>query len=157
MTRSKDGKQPYCRRCATEAHRDWRSRNPEKAKAARERQSIVSRRNYSRFSRARSRGIKITREEFELAVQQTFCDICRKTIVPGTRGHHLDHDHTTGQFRGVLCHGCNTSLGHLKDDPEVLRSAIRYLSEALDRYDPTTVYEPPLGRTGRKKVSPDDD
>lgn len=64
-----------------------------------------------------------------LESQEGVCAIC-KSPEPRGRGKHfnVDHDHLTGEVRGLLCHGCNTSLGGFKDDPELLRAAIRYLS-----------------------------
>ena len=41
---------------------------------------------------------------------------------------HLDHDHETGEIRGVLCHRCNMGLGMFKDDTLRLQKAIRYLN-----------------------------
>ena len=38
-----------------------------------------------------------------------------------------DHDHTTNQFRGWLCHKCNLGLGNLNDDPMRLQRAIDYV------------------------------
>lgn len=40
----------------------------------------------------------------------------------------VDHDHETGEIRGLLCHRCNTMLGHAQDDPGRLRKAASYLS-----------------------------
>ena len=57
------------------------------------------------------------------------CAICNKE--PDTkRGLHVDHDHSTGEVRGLLCHRCNTGLGQFLDDPELLNSAISYLKES---------------------------
>jgi len=39
----------------------------------------------------------------------------------------VDHDHKTGKIRGLLCSDCNTGIGKLKDDPNVLRKAADYL------------------------------
>jgi hypothetical protein len=43
----------------------------------------------------------------------------------------VDHDHVTGAVRGILCAGCNTGMGQLRDDPWVLRRAIEYLTGGL--------------------------
>ena len=39
----------------------------------------------------------------------------------------VDHDHTTGQVRGLLCNRCNLTLGALRDEPELAELMIRYL------------------------------
>ena len=40
---------------------------------------------------------------------------------------HVDHDHATGEVRGILCFNCNQALGNARDDVQVLRGLARYL------------------------------
>ena len=42
----------------------------------------------------------------------------------------MDHDHITGQFRGVICRFCNTGLGSFKDSVNYLTRAIEYLQNS---------------------------
>ncbi len=60
-------------------------------------------------------------------LQDGTCGICARTT-PG----HLDHDHTTGQPRGVLCFKCNGALGQFRDDVERLSSAATYLERTAE-------------------------
>lgn len=59
-------------------------------------------------------------EMFE--IQDGVCVICK--IAKATC---VDHCHTTGKVRGILCSNCNTALGMFKDDVKVLLNAINYL------------------------------
>jgi hypothetical protein len=68
----------------------------------------------------------ITQEDYEemLKVQSGVCAVCKD----GNRKLVVDHCHTTGKIRGLLCHHCNVSLGLFNDNIETLQEAIRYLS-----------------------------
>lgn len=54
------------------------------------------------------------------------CDACG-TEELSDRQRHIDHDHDTGEVRGVLCHRCNVALGMVRSDPQVLRGLIAYM------------------------------
>jgi len=71
------------------------------------------------------------------------CEICGKneeeasgTWVRKSNGDRkkafcLDHDHTTGKFRGWLCHDCNRALGQFHDNITILENAIQYLRKSI--------------------------
>lgn len=54
------------------------------------------------------------------------CAICRRTE-PDGRGWATDHDHDTGEVRGVLCVNCNAAIGMFFENSENMRRAIKYL------------------------------
>jgi len=63
-----------------------------------------------------------------LSKQNGRCAICDGP--PNGKGglyFHVDHCHTSGEVRGLLCHYCNTAIGSFRDDPALLRRAIAYL------------------------------
>lgn len=94
-------------------------------------QRFYRERNRQRLRRAhRERHLKkqygLSLLEYEaLATQQDgVCAICRE---PEASGLHIDHDHASGQVRGLLCGRCNKALGLLDDDPLKFRAAELYL------------------------------
>lgn len=63
--------------------------------------------------------------------QKGCCDICGITLVSpeSIRSFAVDHDHATGDVRGLLCNNCNTAIGLFLDNIEILKSAIKYLDK----------------------------
>lgn len=68
------------------------------------------------------------------------CGVCTNdlTMPTQTRGQKLsaaciDHNHTTGNIRGLLCGACNRAIGLLQDDKDVVYSAYEYLGGKNDR------------------------
>lgn len=60
--------------------------------------------------------------------QKNRCVICTNPFEEA-RNIHVDHCHTTGKTRELLCNNCNFLLGHSKDNILILKSAIRYLEK----------------------------
>lgn len=67
--------------------------------------------------------------------QKGVCAICK--LPPRTVGRdgktltplHVDHDHENGAVRALLCHSCNTAIGHFNHDVALLQAAIEYLRQ----------------------------
>jgi len=57
----------------------------------------------------------------------------KECVICGDEGKLVvDHDHKTGQVRGMLCNHCNRGLGHFRDDPTLLEFAAQYLYASAD-------------------------
>lgn len=80
---------------------------------------------------------RISLEEFELLQQKQnyVCAICLKPErsvdrrTQQTRHLAVDHCHTTGKIRGLLCSDCNLALGLVKDDQETLTKMLNYIKQ----------------------------
>lgn len=78
----------------------------------------------------------IDEDEYErlLALQDYGCAICQKKT-DTVLGHGVnkmmavDHNHQTGQIRGILCENCNRALGLFNDNKQSLQNAINYLNQ----------------------------
>ena len=81
------------------------------------------------------RAYGITFDEYEelLSKQNKKCAICgidnNGKYRNKPRAFAVDHCHTTGKIRGLLCSDCNTGIGLLKDNINFLQSAINYLNK----------------------------
>lgn len=75
-------------------------------------------------------------EYIQMAVDRgNKCDICGRPETQIRTGKvkslAVDHNHTTGDVRGLLCSSCNTALGKFEDNPDLLNSAIAYLAKHM--------------------------
>lgn len=108
-----------CRPCEVTKWKRWKQANPAKVYEANRRVSL-------------KRYFGITEATFVelLVAQQARCAICGRSESEAPRGRlHVDHCHETALIRGLLCGHCNTAIGLLKEDPQVLTAAIRYLND----------------------------
>jgi hypothetical protein len=147
--RSAEGYGAYCKVCAKanatasyavlKADPEWRATKAEACKAYYQEnrdtvlaQAKEARRRPAAQRRARERafqkayGISLDDYEEMLAAQGNACAICREVCVTG-RALAVDHDHETGQVRGLLCANCNRAIGMFQDDPDRLLDAATYL------------------------------
>jgi hypothetical protein len=82
----------------------------------------------------RTYGISFRWVKEQLEKQGWLCSICKtqgfKMLDSHVSGLNVDHCHTTGQVRGLICHNCNRGLGLFQDSPEYLREAALYLERS---------------------------
>ena len=83
------------------------------------------RRYYYKPHQDTRRKLKITDEEYATLMEksQGGCEVCNTPLERVC----IDHCHTTGRVRGVLCHNCNTALGLVGDNVATLTKLIQYL------------------------------
>ncbi len=116
-----------------EWQRNDRKKNPEKYLTYEANQRKKNWRKNSISESLRKLGCSLEQFENLKTNQNNLCAICNK---PETRKSRrdgeicrlcIDHCHTTGKIRALLCHSCNTGIGKFKDNIELLECAIEYL------------------------------
>lgn len=71
----------------------------------------------------------MTLEEYNamFVSQNGLCSICGGGPDAKNKRLAVDHDHKTGKIRSLLCRGCNVGIGNLKDSPDLLEKAAKYI------------------------------
>lgn len=139
--KSKDGAHSYCKICTSLRNKEWFANNKQKhaATCASWYSKNKEKANKSGTDWHYRSNYGISYEDFILLAgkQQNKCAICSTTIVFSGRGANravMDHCHTTGNIRGVLCSSCNQGIGLLREDIDILKGSILY----LENYNKTT-------------------
>lgn len=121
------------RRATRKSAKPWAERTPEQRAANYEAQKRYLSKNPNKrmdwFLR-RNYGISFDERQEIIERQGGKCAICGK-LPSGTRYNavlHVDHDHDTGKFRGMVCPSCNQGMGKFYHDPEALMNAAQYLA-----------------------------
>lgn len=114
----------------TEYTMRWRARNPEWRKAYNKRQRLTDAgQRVEREKRWAEAGIVgITWADYKRieAEQRGLCAVCAGR--PGAHRLHVDHNHATGVFRGLICGRCNSAIGLAGENPDRLVALADYIS-----------------------------
>ena len=144
---TKSGYKCYCKDCINKQNKEYDNLNKDKLK-----NRILKSRNRCKESKARhvnsselwrknnkeiykngilKRKYGITFIEFKemFELQESKCKICSKELELLAKTTHVDHCHSSGKVRGILCNSCNVTLGHVKDNILILENAIKYLKD----------------------------
>ena len=113
----KDGLRGPCKTCDIKKSRLYRKNFPEKSK------------NQVKSSKLKIKyGIDLPEFKQMKDTQNNKCAICKSEFI-NSKYTCVDHNHTTGKIRAILCHNCNTGLGHFKENTDSLKSAVEYLKK----------------------------
>lgn len=114
---TRSGISSWCKPCKKTWRANHRKENPEKY------QEIDFRNDLKRYG--------LTPEDYNkmFESQNGLCACCGISHENFRRGLHVDHDHTTGQVRALLCTKCNPGIGYFDDSVEKLEMAIKYLNK----------------------------
>lgn len=113
INKSKNKINPKCKSCINDYQQIWI-------------QSESGRKSVNKCRLKSKYNLSIEEYNEMLEEQNYHCKIC-----PSDLNLVIDHDHKTGQVRGVLCDTCNRTLGLFKDDVEILLRAINYLKDKI--------------------------
>lgn len=113
LARGQHGRSRQCKKCDQAQSKEWASRPENRDRAARKAKRSKAVRTYG------ARG----GEAWDRIQEGSPCEAC------GVRREymHLDHNHSTGEFRGILCSQCNTALGLLGEDLERFSGLMAYM------------------------------
>ena len=122
------GRTPEQKKRNAESVTRWKKKNPEHAKeimdrADKKHRVKPARQAYMRFAALKKYGLTVEQYTEMVSRQDGKCYICGnkpKTLC-------VDHDHVTGQIRKLLCRSCNSVLGLMKNNSELLHKAAEYL------------------------------
>lgn len=131
---TKDGRASWCRTCFggwQKGYAKARRHNP-KTRAvvlAKDKQGNDKKtpRMNANYRLKQKYGIGLEEKELVLKLQNGECKCCGSLSPKSKKGWVLDHNHTTGELRGVLCHPCNLILGMVNESKDHLHKLIVYL------------------------------
>lgn len=139
-----------CKECYKKRIREYRKKNLEYVREKEKNYRKNDPEKYKERDRKRSSNRKIKTKEYTLKrlynltlneyydileSQNNGCSICGAQKSKSKDFLCVDHDHTTGNVRGILCDNCNRGLGLFGDDPKNLLSAYYYLNKYLKRME----------------------
>lgn len=113
---TKDNLRPNCKFCESKRVNDWQKKQPPEKKYSLNRKKVLEK-----------YGMTIEDYKDYMKKQNGCCWICGVNESENGRKLSVDHDHTNGNVRGLLCQKCNKALGLFQDDPNLLLKAMIYL------------------------------
>ncbi len=136
-SQAKDGLSSYCKKCHNKRAIAEYYKNPQYMKKYNKEYRENHKRDLENKRLLRDYGIDLDELQDRLR-----CAVCGRTFevksLKGKSKHgrpHVDHDHVLNIVRGILCSNCNTAIGLLKENPEIVRAVLKYLEKTNANFD----------------------
>lgn len=126
FSRKLEGVNSWCKECRSEYDKARYRKDPKKFIAE---TRAWRKQNPDRLKRIVLRRYGMTVEEYDsmLSFQGGVCASCGGEAKGRWKSRlHIDHDHSTGKVRGLLCQNCNIALGQLKDSISRISKLLEY-------------------------------
>jgi hypothetical protein len=106
----------------------WRAANPDKVKGYTRKHYLKSKNRYL----LKTYGISLDEYNQMFAEQEGCCAVCGKHQSEFKKALAVDHNHETEAVRGLLCYRCNSALGMLDENPEIISNLLDYVEKHND-------------------------
>jgi hypothetical protein len=130
---SKDNHSGLCKACTAIKRKAWNTQNPGVTVAASKRWTEENPEKAKRIRRNSwlKHSYGITQDQYDemLRLQNNQCAICQRPQSDMIRKFCVDHNHTTGEVRDLLCPECNSLIGMAKENKDILLKAISYIEK----------------------------
>lgn len=125
------GYESYCKQCEANYNKEylknWVIKNRNKSNTIKTKYQKSSKGKInSKYSKIKSR-YGLTKEEYDRLIISTgnICSLCNNEFI--NNKYCVDHCHSTGKIRGIICDRCNKALGLVKDSKTTLMNMLNYL------------------------------
>ncbi len=140
----KDGKKSRCLKCERAWHaenykknprkiidrnKEWKQKNPTKVRQIAKNYLANNQQKFREYRLRRTFGLTIQQYDEMYLCQSGCCAVCKKHQSELNRVLCVDHDHSTGKIRKLLCHECNKALGLLYENIRTIESLAKYLRD----------------------------
>jgi hypothetical protein len=123
--RRKEGLSANCKECTKSSRREYTKRNSDNPEHRRKKKKWYD----TAWHKNCLLKHNVTQEEYDFLAGKG-CAICGGLPTGIRKRYSFDHDHVTGNFRGLLCAKCNSGIGFLNDSVDFLQKAIEYLNRS---------------------------
>lgn len=126
-----DGRRPVCKFCIRKQQKKRYDNNAEFARARQRGYNAHNPQTIRKINLKKKYGITLEQYNAMFIFQGGVCLICGYPETVSRNGKiknlAIDHNHATGEIRGLLCQKCNQALGLLNENPVIIRSLLKYI------------------------------